>query len=146
MTVPFSVAVLATVACGAQTPTVAPATNTNGVYVRALPGDVRAGVVAAPAPGSSIGWPPVTPDPASPCTDEIATLEASLGVASTACPSIQMAQVPGQASGDDPIPAGGFNLKCYPLDTKVVIVEHTEVLAPKRCTHVVGVAIYPRAK
>jgi hypothetical protein len=141
----ITIAGLAVGAC-CKTPTVAPATNSNGVYVRALQGDLRAGVVAAPSPGSSLGWPPVTPDPASPCTDEVAALETSLGVASTACPSIQMAQVPGQGGGDAPITTGGFNLKCYPLDTKVLIVEHTETLAAKRCTHVVGLAIFPVAK
>ncbi len=134
----------ALVACNKPTPTVAPGTNANGVYVRALPGDIRAGVVPAPS-SSTLGWPPTTPDPAAPCTDEIAAFEASLGIHATACPSIQQATVPAQGNGDAPISGGGFNLKCYALEQRVLIVEHSETLGAQRCTHVVGLALYPRA-
>jgi hypothetical protein len=138
-----SVSAIAAAAC-CRTPVVAPATNASGLYVRALPGDVRAGVVPAPT-SSTLGWPPATPDPAAPCTDEIAAFERSLGVVATACPSIQMASVPAQGNGDAPIGGSGFNLKCYALEKRVLVVEHTETLGATRCTHVVGVALFPRA-
>lgn len=140
------VAAAASIGACCSYPRADPATGTEGAFVRAIAGDMRAGVVGAPAPGSSVGWPPtMNADPASPCTDEVARVQSSLGVASIACPTVQTAQVPGQVSGDDPIPAGGFNLKCYDLGSTVLVVEHTEVLSPKRCTHVVGLAVFHRA-
>lgn len=136
---------VATIGACCTYPKAEPATGTEGAYVRAIPGDVRAGVVGAPPPGSTLGWPPVmNTDPASPCTDEVARVQSSLGVVSVACPTVQTAVVPGQVSGDDPIPAGGFNVKCYDLGTTVLVVEHTEVLAPKHCTRVVGLAVFHR--
>ncbi|CAN5815771.1 hypothetical protein BH09MYX1_BH09MYX1_42250 [soil metagenome] len=128
-------------------PTVTPANGTEGAYVRAIAGDVRAGVVAAPLPGATVGWPPsMNVDPASPCSDEVARIQSSLGVASVGCP-MQRAEVTagtqdGVADGDAPITPGGFNLKCYDLGGTILVVEHTETLAPKHCTHVVGLAVF----
>lgn len=137
----FATVALTSGCCGY--PKAEPATGTEGVWIRAIPGDVQAAVVAAPAPGSSLGWPPTrNGDPAAPCTDEVERVTSSLGVAPIACPTIQRAEVPGQVNGDDPIPKGGFDLTCFDSGGTLVVLEHTVTLSPRRCTHVVGVALF----
>jgi hypothetical protein len=138
--------------CGGAAPTYAP--GGSGVFARHLPvdpaqpdtpADSRSGEVAQ----ADQGWPPTAV--VTDCVeghDELADLEKALGVTtSDACPVFQEKKVHTTVTSDSggigkPHPLG-HRRDCFVQGHALIVVESTERMSP-RCTHVVGVAVYPK--
>lgn len=135
-------------------PAIAP--GGNGVFARYLPEDPATPAVAPDSQSgevaqADVGWPP-TPL-ARDCAegrDELGDFEKALGVReSDPCPSFQAAAVPAVTVTPDSGHIGAprpldHNRYCFAQGHALIVVETTERTST-RCTHVVTVAVYPKA-